>query len=242
MVTVKLKEISKSFGEDKIIKSINWEIFKGELMVLVGPSGCGKTTLLRIILGVLDPDNGEIYFNEKLINKISISERNVGFVPQNFGLFPHLNVNENIGYGLKMRNLPRNKIEIITKKIIGMLKLEGLELRTTNQLSWGQRQRVALARALAIEPSLLLLDEPLSSVDWASRKEITDEINRMQKRLRITTVYVTHNINEAFEIGDRIAVMHAGKIEQCDNADGLIKTPKSNFVAAYLKNQKVGNR
>ncbi|TFG14524.1 MAG: ABC transporter ATP-binding protein [Promethearchaeota archaeon] len=240
MVTVKLKEIGKNFGEVKIINGVNWEILKGELMVLVGPSGCGKTTLLKIILGVLDPDNGEIYFNQKLMNKVSISERNVGFVPQNFGLFPHLNVNENIGYGLKMRNIPKNKIEMLTNKFIGMLKLEGLGLRATNQLSWGQRQRVALARALAIEPSLLLLDEPLSAVDWASRKEITDEINRMQKRLRITTIYVTHDINEAFEIGDRIAVMHDGKIEQCDRAECLIKTPKSNFIAAYLKNRRVG--
>jgi ABC-type Fe3+/spermidine/putrescine transport system ATPase subunit len=238
MVAVKLREIIKNYGESEIIRKLNWEIIQGELMVLVGPSGCGKTTLLKIMLGVLSPDSGSIYFDQQLMNKVSISERNVGFVPQNFGLFPHLNVIENISYGLKMRGFSKNKIDSLTIKFIDMLKLGSLELRMPNQLSWGQQQRVALARALAIQPSLLLLDEPLSAVDWVARREITNEINRMQKNLKITTVYVTHDIDEAFEIGDRIAVMNVGNIEQCDKAEDIIKNPKSDFVAAYISNKK----
>jgi len=234
MVSVRLMDISKNFAEIEILKHINWEIQEGELMILVGPSGCGKTTLLKIILGSLKPNSGKIYFNEELINDISISKRNIGFVPQNFGLFPHLNVHENIGFGMKMRKASQDKVNFQVSKIIKMLKLEDLELRMPNQLSWGQQQRVALARALAIEPRLLLLDEPLSSVDWVARKEITMEISRLQKTLEITTIYVTHDITEAFDIGDRITVMSASKIEQSASPEDLIKNPKNEFVSSYI--------
>lgn len=240
MVTVKLEGINLSLNDVKILENINWQIKEGELMVLVGPSGCGKTTLLKIILGSLTPETGKIFFNNKLINEIPLSKRNIGFVPQNFGLFPHLNVIENITYGLKMQNVSKSNLQVQEMKYISMLRLENLELRTPNQLSWGQQQRVALARALAIEPTLLLLDEPLSSVDWNTRKDITGEIYKMQKNLKITTIYVTHDIDEAFEIGDRITVMSTGKIEQCDRPEILINNPLSNFVSSYIsKNQNL---
>ncbi len=235
MVAVKLQGIFKNFGDNKILENINWDIEEGELMVLVGPSGCGKTTLLKIILGSINPNSGYIYFNQKLMNNVPISQRNIGFVPQNFGLFPHLNVNDNISYGLRMHKFSKSKINAQVSMFIKMLKFENLELRIPTQLSWGQQQRVALARALAIEPQLLLLDEPLSSVDWAARREITEEIHRMQKDLKITTIYVTHDINEAIDIGDRITIMSCGKIEQCDSPKELIENPKSNFVSDYLR-------
>ncbi|MFX0010628.1 MAG: ABC transporter ATP-binding protein [Candidatus Hermodarchaeota archaeon] len=240
MVAVKLEGINLSLNDVKILENITWEIEEGELMVLVGPSGCGKTTLLKVILGSLTPETGKIFFNDKLINEIPLSKRNIGFVPQNFGLFPHLNVIENITYGLKMQNVSKSNLQVQEAKYIAMLRLQNLELRTPNQLSWGQQQRVALARALAIEPTLLLLDEPLSSVDWNTRKDITEEIYKMQKNLKITTIYVTHDINEAFEIGDRITVMSAGKIEQCDRPEILINNPLNNFVSSYIsKNQNL---
>jgi len=235
MVAVKLQGIVKNFGDNKILENINWDIEEGELMVLVGPSGCGKTTLLKIILGSLNPNSGNIYFNQKLMNNVPISQRNIGFVPQNFGLFPHLNVNDNISFGLRMHKFAKSKINAQVSMFIKMLKFENLELRIPTQLSWGQQQRVALARALAIEPQLLLLDEPLSSVDWAARREITEEIHRMQKDLKITTIYVTHDINEAIDIGDRITIISCGKIEQCDSPKELIENPKSNFVSDYLR-------
>jgi ABC-type sugar transport system ATPase subunit len=234
MVSVRLIDICKNYAEIKILEHINWEITEGELMVLVGPSGCGKTTLLKIILGSLKPNSGNIYFNQELINDISISQRNIGFVPQNFGLFPHLNVIENLSFGMKMHKSPQDKVNVQVSKLIKMLRLKNLELRKPNQLSWGQQQRVALARALAIEPSLLLLDEPLSSVDWVARREITEEINRLQKNLKITSIYVTHDIDEAFDIGDKITVMNAGRIEQSASSEDLIKNPKNKFVSDYI--------
>ena len=238
MVAVKLEGINLSLNDIKILENVNWEIEEGELMVLVGPSGCGKTSLLKVILGSLTPETGKIFFNNKLMNEIPLSKRNIGFVPQNFGLFPHLNVIENINYGLRMHNVLKNDIQLQGLKYIEMLRLKNLELRNPSQLSWGQQQRVALARALAIEPSLLLLDEPLSSVDWNTRRDITEEIYKMQKNLKITTIYVTHDIDEAFEMGDRITVMSTGKIEQCDSPEILINNPISNFVSAYISKNR----
>jgi ABC-type sugar transport system ATPase subunit len=238
MVGIRLEDISVRLDENQIFERLSWKVEEGELMVLVGPSGCGKTTLLKIILGSLTPLTGKIYFDNLLMNDIPISKRNIGFVSQNFGLFPHLNVIENIRYGLKMHNVTEDKIKFQESKYTEMLHLNGLELRSPNKLSWGQQQRVALARALAIEPNLLLLDEPLSSVDWAARRDITGDIFRMQKSLRITTIYVTHDIDEAFEIGDKITVMSPGIIEQCSIPEELIKNPKSKFVSAYIGKNK----
>lgn len=235
MVNVVLKNVSKYFGQTKIINNISWEIKNGEFMVLVGPSGCGKTTLLKIILGALQPDDGHIFMNGKPIDHVSIEDRNIGFVPQDFGLFPHLKVYDNIAYGLRVRKLSNEKLNPRVKGLMKMLKLDELEDRRPNQLSWGQQQRVALARALAIEPYLLLLDEPLSAVDWYTRREIAKYIKALQKRLKITTIYVTHDIDEALDLGHRVTVMNYGKLEQCDTPENIIKNPKTMFVTNFIQ-------
>ena len=234
MSNVTLQNISKNFGATKVLENIDWEIWSGEFMVLVGPSGCGKTTLLKIILGALKPTSGQLYLNHQLIDDVPITQRNIGFVPQKFGLFPHLTVFDNIAYGLRIRKLVGDEISLQVSKLIKMLKLDGLEDRKPNQLSWGQQQRVALARALAIEPALLLLDEPLSAVDWTARQMIAQDIKELQERLKITVIYVTHDIHEAFELGHRVTVMSSGSIEQCDTPENLAKTPKNPFISHFI--------
>jgi ABC-type Fe3+/spermidine/putrescine transport system ATPase subunit len=185
--------------------------------------------------------------NEKMIADIPISKRNIGFVPQNFRLFPHLSVFDNISYGLKIRKMKIDTIKTRVKNLIEMVKIDNLENRKPKELSWGQQQRVALARALVIRPNMLLLDEPLSSVDWITRWDITHEIKKIQEKLRITTIYVTHDIDEAFELGHRITIMNAGKLEQCDTPENLIKNPINSFVSKYvyqgkeLKRRKIIN-
>ncbi len=218
-----------------MLKNISWKILDGEFMVLIGPSGCGKTTLLKIILGALQPDIGHVYIDEKLLDDMPIDERNIGFVPQDFGLFPHLTVYDNIAYGLKIRKWSNEKIDSSVKELKHILKLDGLEDRKPKQLSWGQQQRVALARALAIEPQLLLLDEPLSAVDWNTRQEIAQDIKMIQEKLKITTIYVTHDIDEALKLGKKITVMNQGKLEQCDTPENLIKNPKTKFITHFIK-------
>jgi len=237
-----LEGISKKYDSLKVLRKINWEIKEGEFMVLVGPSGCGKSTLLKTILGVLKPSSGNIYIDGKMILDIPISERNIGFVPQNFGLFPHLSVFDNISYGLRIRKVKRDTIKTQIKKLLEMLKIDNLENRKPHELSWGQQQRVALARALAIGPNILLLDEPLSSVDWITRWNIAHEIKKIQEKLRITTIYVTHDIDEAFELGHRITIMNEGRLEQCDSPENLIKNPINSFVSNYVYQGKESKR
>lgn len=238
MTSVTLENVSKNFGATRVLENIDWEIRDGEFMVLIGPSGCGKTTLLKVILGALEPDSGYVYMDKKLINNVPIANRNIGFVPQDFGLFPHLTVYDNIAYGLKIRRYLNEKIDSRVKELMRMLKLNGLEKRKPNQLSWGQQQRAALARALAIEPNLLLLDEPLSAVDWTTRQEITQDIKRLQEKLKITAVYVTHDIEEALELGHRVTVMNQGKLEQCDTPENLIENPETPFIAHFICRSK----
>lgn len=238
MTSVTFENVSKNFGTTKVLENINWEIRDGEFMVLVGPSGCGKTTLLKIILGALVPDRGHVYMDEKPLDNVPIAKRNIGFVPQDFGLFSHLTVYENIAYGLRIRKYSEEKTDLRVKELMKMLKLDGLEKRKPNELSWGQQQRVALARALAIEPKLLLLDEPLSAVDWNSRQEIAQDVKRLQRKLRVTAVYVTHDIDEAFELGHRVTVMSQGKLEQCDTPENLVKNPGTLFVAHFIRRGK----
>lgn len=235
MTNVRLENVTKNFDTTKVLKNISWKILDGEFMVLIGPSGCGKTTLLKIILGALQPDIGHVYIDEKLLDDMPIDERNIGFVPQDFGLFPHLTVYDNIAYGLKIRKWSNEKIDSSVKELKHILKLDGLEDRKPKQLSWGQQQRVALARALAIEPQLLLLDEPLSAVDWNTRQEIAQDIKMIQEKLKITTIYVTHDIDEALKLGKKITVMNQGKLEQCDTPENLIKNPKTKFITHFIK-------
>lgn len=238
MTFLKIDNLYKKINQTELLKKINWKINEGEFMILVGPSGCGKTTLLKVILGALEPSQGSIYLNGKKINEVPLSDRNIGFVPQDFGLFPHLTVKDNIAYGLNAQGYEVRIIDVRVNDLIDKLKLNNLENRKPNQLSWGQQQRVALARALAIQPILLLLDEPLSSVDWSSRQKINKELQNLQRELKITIIYVTHDIDEAFELGERITVMKEGSLEQCAEPVDLVKNPKTKFVSSFVRQKK----
>ncbi len=238
MAFLKISNLTKQFDQKIVLKSINWEVNKEEFMILAGPSGCGKTTLLKVILGALKPNLGEIYLNGRRINDIPISERDIGFLPQDFGLFPHLTVKKNIAYGLEVQKFRKNVIESKVADLLEKLKLTGLENRRSSELSWGQQQRVGLARALAIPPCLLLLDEPLSSVDWSARQKISKVLQGLQNEFKITIIYVTHDIDEAFKLGDRITIMNDGVIEQCAEPIGLIRKPKTEFVASFVRQKK----
>jgi len=206
----------------------------GEFLTLLGPSGCGKTTTLRIIAGFEKPDKGKIYFDDTVMNDVPPYERNIGIVFQDYALFPHMTVYDNISFGLKLRKLPKEEIKRRVSWALELVGLKGFEDRYPEQLSGGQQQRVALARALVIEPQLLLLDEPLSNLDAKIRERLRGEIKRIQKELGITTIYVTHDQEEAMAISDRIAVMSVGKIEQVGNPLDLYYNPKNEFVAKFL--------
>ncbi len=234
MVSVRLVNIKKRFGSFYALKGIDLEVREGELFFILGPSGCGKTTLLRIVAGLYDPDEGEVYFDDRLMNDVPPYERNVGMVFQNYALWPHMTVFDNVAYGLKARNLPRREIERRVKWALRLVRLEGMEGKYPNQLSGGQQQRVALARALVIEPDLLLLDEPLSNLDAKLRVRMRAELKILQKDLGITTIYVTHDQAEALSMADRIAVMNFGVVEQVGTPEEIYNRPSSRFVADFI--------
>ena len=235
MSYVELKDIAVSYdGKTNILEGLNLKIEKGELVSLLGPSGCGKTTTLRVIAGYIDPKSGELLVNDQNFTKIPVHKRNFGIVFQSYALFPHLTVRENVGFGLRMK---KESKETIKKKVDEMLEICGLTEyadRYPKQMSGGQRQRVALARALVIEPNLLLLDEPLSNLDAKLRIQMRVEIKRLQKKLNITTVFVTHDQEECFSISDRVAVMNNGVIEQYDTPENIYAKPKTEFVARFI--------
>ncbi|WP_048159803.1 ABC transporter ATP-binding protein [Thermococcus barophilus] len=233
MVSVELRGILKILGDFRLeIERLKAK--EGEFLTLLGPSGCGKTTTLRIIAGFEKPDRGEVLFNGRIMNEIPPYERNIGIVFQDYALFPHMTVFKNIAFGLELRKLPREEIEKRVRQAIKLVGLEGFENRYPEQLSGGQQQRVALARALVIEPKVLLLDEPLSNLDAKIRERLRGEIKRIQKELGITTIYVTHDQEEAMAISDRIAVMNDGRIEQVGKPLELYYHPKTEFVAKFL--------
>jgi len=234
MVKVKLVNVTKRFGDVIAVNNISFEVKEGELFTLLGPSGCGKTTTLRLIAGFYKPDEGEIYFNEELVNDLPPHKRNTGMVFQNYALWPHMTVFENIAYGLKIRNIPPPIIIKKVKQILELIGLKGKENRYPSQLSGGEQQRVALARALVIEPRVLLLDEPLSNLDAKLRLKMRSEIRKLQKKLGITTIYVTHDQEEALSISDRVAVMNQGKILQIGTPLEIYETPKDIFVADFI--------
>ncbi|AFK22810.1 ABC transporter ATP-binding protein [Pyrococcus sp. ST04] len=232
MVDVRLENIRKSFPGFEL--NLSLKVNDGELLTLLGPSGCGKTTTLRIVAGLEKPDEGKVYFGEEDVTNKKPYERNIGMVFQDYALFPHMTVFENIAFGLKLRKIPKSEIERRVQWILELVGLKGLEERYPEQLSGGQQQRVALARALVIEPEVLLLDEPLSNLDAKVREKLRGEIRRIQKELGITTIYVTHDQEEAMAISDRIAVMNEGRIEQIDDPVTLYFNPKTEFVAKFL--------
>lgn len=233
MVRVRLVGIRKSF-EGFTLEIPELEVESGEMMTLLGPSGCGKTTTLRIIAGLEKPDSGRVFFDETDVTGLEPGKRNIGIVFQDYALFPHMTVFENVAFGLEMRKLPRDEIKKKVEWALELVGLKGFENRYPEQLSGGQQQRVALARALVIEPQVLLLDEPLSNLDAKIRERLRGEIRRIQKELGITTIYVTHDQEEAMAVSDRIAVMNLGRIEGIGKPLELYYHPKTEFVAKFL--------
>ncbi|MDH5686822.1 MAG: ABC transporter ATP-binding protein [Candidatus Bathyarchaeota archaeon] len=234
MVDIRLRELTKRFGQTVAVDHVSLYIAEGELFTLLGPSGCGKTTTLRCVAGFCTPDGGEIFFGEKLVNPIPSFKRNTGMVFQNYALWPHMTVFENIAYGLKIRRMPRGELKDKVADVLELTHLEGLEDRWPSQLSGGQQQRVALARALVIEPDVLLLDEPLSNLDAKLRVEMRIEIKRIQKRLKTTTIYVTHDQEEALSISDKLVVMNQGRTQQVGAPRQVYESPENQFVADFI--------
>lgn len=233
-VILEMDNIIKKFDNQEVIKNISLTINKGEFLTLLGPSGCGKTTTLRIIAGFETLTSGSVLLEGKHVENKQPNERNVNTVFQNYALFPHMNVYDNIAYGLKIRKV--NKIEI-KKRVMEMLclvQLEGFEKRKTDQLSGGQKQRVAIGRALINNPKILLLDEPLGALDLKLRKQMQVELKKLQKKLQITFVYVTHDQEEALNMSDRIAVMNEGVIEQIGTPEDIYERPQTKFVASFI--------
>jgi len=234
MRELKIDKVTKYYGAFKALDSIELTIKPQEFMVVMGPSGCGKTTLLLVILGVLNPDEGHILLDGRAIDDLPIEERNISYVPQDFGLFPHLTVYGNVAFGLKVRGYPEDKTRGEVDRLLAAVDLQGLEERKPKELSAGQRQRVALARALATNPFVLLLDEPLSNIDEATKAEVRENLKAFVAKTRITTVCVTHNPEDAFELGDRIAVMFSGRIIQCDSPLNLLQEPVNEAVKRLI--------
>lgn len=239
MSKIIIKDAVKKYGEKTVIKSVNLEIQDGEFFTLLGPSGCGKTTLLRMIAGFNSIEGGEFYFNDTLINNMDPSKRNIGMVFQNYAVFPNMTVRGNIEFGLKERKVPKAEMDERVEKILDIMKIREYADRKPQNLSGGQQQRVALARAIVIEPDVLLMDEPLSNLDAKLRVDLREEIRRIQKEIGITTVYVTHDQEEAMAVSDRIAVMKDGVIEQCDMPRKIYHKPNNMFVASFIGTNNV---
>ena len=232
--SVELENIVKRFGNVVAVDHVSLKIKENEFFSLLGPSGCGKTTTLRIIAGLEEPDEGLVKLYGKDVTDVPTHKRNIGMVFQHLALFPHMNVFENIAFGLKMRKLPREEIKREVKKILEIVKLEGLEDRRVNQLSGGQQQRVALARALVINPEVLLLDEPLGALDLKIRQHMMVELKNIQKKVKTTFIYVTHDQTEAMTMSDRIAIMKDGRVQQVDTPLGVYYKPSNMFVASFI--------
>ena len=231
---VAVRNLTKRFGPLEVVSGINLAIEEGEMFTLLGPSGCGKTTLLRLIAGFYAPDEGEVCFDERKVNDVPPHERGIGMVFQNYALWPHMTVFENVAYGLKLQNIGRADITVRVTSALEKVKLSGLGARYPGQLSGGQQQRVALARALVLNPKILLLDEPLSNLDAKIRIQVRAEIRKLQKELGITTVYVTHDQEEALTLSDRIAVFSQGKVLQLGPPKELYERPANRFVADFI--------
>jgi len=236
---VQLKGITKHFGTLTAIDDVSLTIEEGEFFTLLGPSGCGKTTLLRTIAGFHAPEAGEIRFGDRVVNHVPPHRRETGMVFQNYALFPHLSVYDNVAYGLRARKVPRDEMADRIVTILKSVQLEGLEQRLPSQLSGGQQQRVALARALVISPQILLMDEPLSNLDAKLRVSMREEIRSIQKRLGITTIYVTHDQEEAMAVSDRIAILCRGRIEQVGTPAGIYFRPVSRFSAEFMGSSNI---
>ncbi|OHW63044.1 spermidine/putrescine import ATP-binding protein PotA [Andreesenia angusta] len=242
MGNIKFENIEKSFGEKRILDKVNIEIEDGELFTFLGPSGCGKTTLLRILAGFEKPDSGKVKLGGKDITSFLPEKREIAMVFQNYALFSNMNVSKNVGYGLKTRKMNKQTIADKVENKLAMVGMSEFGERDINELSGGEQQRVCIARALAVEPKVLLLDEPLSNLDAKLRYKMRKEIRELQKELGITTVFVTHDQEEAMSISDRIAVFNDGKIVQVDTPRGLYNHPKNEFIAGFVGESNILNK
>ena len=233
-IDIKIKNAKKMYGQNTVIENLSLNINGGEFFTLLGPSGCGKTTLLRMIAGFNTIEGGDFYFGENRINNLDPAKRNIGMVFQNYAIFPHLTVRKNVEFGLKTRKLPKEQIKEDADEFLKLMHVDEYADRLPERLSGGQQQRVALARALVIRPDVLLMDEPLSNLDAKLRVEMRTVIKNIQNQLGITTVYVTHDQEEAMAVSDRIAVMNFGEIQQIGTPKELYQRPVNTFVASFI--------
>lgn len=232
--SLQLSKIVKSFGDKQVLDRVTFDIRQGEIVALLGPSGCGKSTLLSIIAGIENPDQGEIFWMGTPINDMPTHRRGFGLMFQENVLFPHMNVFENVAFGLEMNGIEKDAIRIKVSEILALVGLQGLEGRNVNSLSGGEQQRVALARSLAPQPKLLMLDEPLGSIDRSLRERLMGELRSILRRINQTAIYVTHDQEEAFAIADRIVLMQAGKVEQIGRPEEIFRQPTTLFAAQFL--------
>ncbi len=239
MAFLKFEDIDKSFGENNVISKFNLEVEKGKFIVLLGPSGCGKSTLLRMIAGIEEIDHGKILLENNLLNDLLPSKRQIAMVFQSYALYPHMNVFQNISFGLKSEKISKNDIKIKVNEAAKILKIEELLDRRPKELSGGQRQRVAIGRAITRNPKLFLFDEPLSNLDAALRSEMRVEISKLHKKLKSNIIYVTHDQVEAMTLADKIVIMNNGKIEQFGSPEDIYNNPNNVFVAEFIGNPKM---
>lgn len=234
MATLELRALTKRFRTVAAVDQVHVRIESGEFFSLLGPSGCGKSTILNMISGFVEPTEGEVLVDEELLNDVPVEKRSIGLVFQHYALFPHMTVFENVAFGLKMRKLARDTIRVQVRRALELVRLDGYEDRYPQQLSGGQQQRVALARSVVIQPRILLLDEPLGALDKKLREEMQVELKQLQKTLGVTTVFVTHDQEEALTLSSRIAVMKQGKIVQMGTPEEVYENPSNHFVAEFI--------
>jgi sulfate transport system ATP-binding protein len=238
-VSIAVKNVTKKFGNFVALDDVSLDVSGGSLLALLGPSGSGKTTLLRIIAGLEGADRGSVLYHDEDVTNRSPRDRNVGFVFQHYALFRHMTVFENVAFGLRVRRAPKSRIDSRVRELLHLVRLDGFEGRYPPQLSGGQRQRVALARALAVEPEVLLLDEPFGALDAKVRQELRQWLRRFHEEIKVTTIFVTHDQEEAFEVADRVVVMHKGRIEQHGTPQEVFDRPANPFVMDFLGNVNV---
>jgi len=235
-VVLEVRNVFKRFNDDVAVNDVSFKVYDGEFLFLIGPSGCGKTTTLRMIGGYLEPSEGEILIRGRPMNGVPLEKRNIGMVFQTYALFPHMTVAQNVGFGLRMRGVPKREREEKVKAALDLVELTPLANRYPIQLSGGQRQRVAIGRVIAYEPDILLLDEPLANLDRRLRDQMRIELKKLQEKIGITTVYVTHDQEEALSMADRVAVMENGELLQFGSPDDVYNSPSTAFVATFLGN------
>jgi ABC-type Fe3+/spermidine/putrescine transport system ATPase subunit len=232
---IEFRHVSKTYGDHHAVSDVSMTIGEGEWVTLLGPSGCGKTTTLRMVAGFIAPDSGAVLLQDRDVTRVPPEKRGLGIVFQNYALFPHMTVADNVAFGLRRRGLPRQEVQQRIREALDLVQLSGLDRRKPGQLSGGQQQRVALARAVAIQPSALLLDEPLSNLDAALRDEMRVELRQLQRRLEITTLFVTHDQEEALALSDRVAVMNGGRCVQMGEPREVYERPMDEFTARFLR-------